>query len=136
MIAAATFFSLHATPLQLAAQVAKKMFCVHVAGDELGTITHDLPKNGFAISVNECHFDQVNDAPSRVTRVPLFLPSQLELCRPLSDQLTLQGPPLLVGRTGYSDLQHYSPSTACQKSPTSEAHHSKKEMAVEEPNMP
>jgi hypothetical protein len=41
--------------------------------------------------------------------------------RPLANQLTLQRPPLLIGQVGDSDLQHYSPLTACQKPPTSEA---------------
>jgi hypothetical protein len=28
------------------------MFCVHIAGDELGTLTHHFRQNGFAVSVN------------------------------------------------------------------------------------
>ena len=46
----------------LAAQVPQKMFCVHVAGDKLGALTHDFRQNGFAVSVNGCHFGQFNDA--------------------------------------------------------------------------
>jgi hypothetical protein len=53
--------------------------------------------------------------------VALFSPSQPQLSRPLPDQLTLQRPPLLIRQIGYSDLQHYRPSTACQKPPTSKA---------------
>ncbi len=30
------------------------MFCVPIAGDELGALTHDFRQNGFAISVNGC----------------------------------------------------------------------------------
>src|SRR2546427_11254447 len=88
------------------------MFCVHVAGDELDALAHDFRQNGFAISVNGCHLDQLNDAPPRVPYVARFSPSRLELRRPLADQLTLQRPPLLIGQIGYCDLQHYSPSTA------------------------
>ena len=83
------------------------MLCVHVAGDELSTLTHDFRQNGFALSVNRCHLDQLNDAPPRVARVSLFSPSRLQLSRPLSDQLTLQRPPLLVRQVSDSDLQHY-----------------------------
>jgi hypothetical protein len=114
-------FSLHATSLQLAAQVPQKMLCVHVAGDELGTLTHDFRQNGFAIPVNRCHLNQVNDAAPRVPCVVRFSPSRLKLSRPLADQLTLQRPPLLTGRIGYSDPEHCSPLTASQKPPTSEA---------------
>jgi len=28
------------------------MFCVHVAGYELGTLTHDFRQNGFSIAIN------------------------------------------------------------------------------------
>jgi hypothetical protein len=111
MIATAILFSFHPTSLQLPAQVSQKMFCVHVAGDELDALTHDFRQNGFAISVNRCHLDQLNDAPPRVRHVARFSPTRLEFRRPLADQLTLQRPPLLIGRMGYSDLQHYSPST-------------------------
>src|SRR5437867_12542198 len=97
------------------------MFCVHVACDELGALAHDFRQNGFAISVNGCHLDQLKDAPPRVPYVARFSPSGLELSRPLADQVTLQRPPLLIGQIGYSDREHYSPSTACQKPPTSEA---------------
>ena len=97
------------------------MFCVHVAGDELGALTHDFRQNGFAISVNGCHLAQFNDASPRVPCVAGFSPGRLQLNRPLADQLTLQRPPLLIGQIGYSDLQHYSPLTACQTPPTSEA---------------
>jgi hypothetical protein len=112
MIATAILFSLRATLLQLAAQIPQKMFCVHVAGDELGTLTHDFRQNGFASSVNGCHLDQFNDASPRVPCVARFSPSRLEFNRPLADQLTLQRPPLLIGQIGYSDPQHYSPLTA------------------------
>jgi hypothetical protein len=91
------------------------MFGVHVAGDEVGALTHDFRQNGFAISVNGCHLDQFNDASARVPCVARFYPRRLELNRPLPDQLTLQRPPLLIGQIGYSDLQHDSPFTACQK---------------------
>src|SRR5258705_4224999 len=91
------------------------MFGVHVAGDELGALTHDFRQGGFAIPVNECYLDQINDAPSRVPCVVLFAPTRLELSCPLADQLTLQSPPLLIGQIGDSDLQHYSPSTPCHK---------------------
>jgi hypothetical protein len=97
------------------------MLCVHVAGYELGTLAHDFRQNFFAISINRCHLDQVNDASPRVPSVARFSPGRQELNRPLADQLTLQRPPLLVGQIGYRDLQHYSPLTACQKRPTSEA---------------
>jgi hypothetical protein len=96
------------------------MFCVHVAGDELDALTHDFRQNGFAISVNGCHLDQLNDAPPRVPCLARFSPTGLELRCPLADQLTLQRPPLPIGQIGYSDLQHHSPLTACQKPPTSE----------------
>jgi hypothetical protein len=65
------------------------MFCVHVAGDELDALTHDFRQNGFAISVNGYHLDQLNDAPPRVPCVARFFPTRLELRRPLADQLTL-----------------------------------------------
>jgi hypothetical protein len=115
MIATALLFSLHATSFQRAAQVPQKMFCVHVAGDELGALTHDFRQSGFAISVDGCHLDQLNDVFPRVPCVARFSPSRQELNRPLADQLTLQRPPLLIGQIGYSDLQHYSPLTAYQK---------------------
>ena len=93
------------------------MFCVHVAGDELAALTHDFRQNGFAVSVNGCHRDQLNNAPPRVAYVARFPPRRLELSRPLTDQVTLQRPPLLIRRVGQSDLQHYSPSTARWKPP-------------------
>src|SRR5229473_4668252 len=93
------------------------MFCVHIAGDELGPLIHDFRQNGFATSVNECHVNQFNDASARVLFVAPFSPSRPQLSRPLAGQLTLQRPPLHIRQIGYSDLQHYSPSTA----PTSEA---------------
>ena len=96
------------------------MFCVHVAGDELDALTHDFRQNGFAISVNGCHLGQINDAPPRVPCFARFSPTRLELRRPRADQLTQQRPPLFIEQVGYSDLQQYFPSTACQKPPTSE----------------
>jgi hypothetical protein len=97
LIASAILSALHATSLQLAAQVAQKMLCVHVAGDEFGTLTHDFRQNGFAISVNRRHLDQINDASPRVVCVVRLSPSRLELIGPLPDQLTLQRPPLSIG---------------------------------------
>jgi hypothetical protein len=97
------------------------MLCVHVAGDEPGTLTHDFRQNFFAISVNQCHLDQLNDSSSRVPYVARFSPSRPELSRPLADQLTLQRPPLLLGQIGNRDLEHDSLLIACQKPPTSEA---------------
>jgi hypothetical protein len=97
------------------------MLCVHIAGDEFGTLTHDFRQNSFVISVNRYHLDQLNDASPRVLCMVRLSPGQLELIRPLADQLTLQRPPLLIRLIGYGDLQHYSPSTACQKPTTSEA---------------
>src|SRR5580700_2777542 len=97
------------------------MSCVHVAGDEVSTLTHDFRQSGFAISVDGCHLGKFNDASPRVPCVSRFCPSRLEFIRPLADQLTLQKPPLLIGQIGYSDLQHNSPLTAWQKAPTSEA---------------
>jgi hypothetical protein len=87
------------------------MFCVHVARDKLDALTHDFRQNVFATSVNVRHFDQLNDAPPRVADASLIGPSRLELSRPLSDQLTLQRPPLFTGQIGYRDLEHYSPPT-------------------------
>jgi hypothetical protein len=97
------------------------MLCVHVAGDELGTVTHDFRQNFFAISVNRCHLNQLHDASPRVPHVVRFSPSRLEFSGPLADQLTLQRPPLLIGQIGYSDLEHDSLLPAYQKPPTSEA---------------
>ena len=91
------------------------MFCVHVAGDELGALTHDFRQNGFAISVNGCHLDQFNDASPRVPCVVRLSPSRFELGCPLADQLTLQRPPLLIRQIGYSDLQHYFPLIASNR---------------------
>src|SRR6266849_783968 len=85
------------------------MFCVHVAGDELDALTHELRQNGFANSVNRCHVDQLNDAPPRIPYVARFSPSRLEFLRPLADQTTLQTPPLLSGQIGDGDLEHYFP---------------------------
>jgi hypothetical protein len=34
-------------------------------GDEFGTQTHDFRQEGFAISVNRCHLNQINDASHR-----------------------------------------------------------------------
>jgi hypothetical protein len=90
MSATAILFSLHATSLQLAAQVPQEMLGVHISGDELGTLAHDVRQNFFAISVNRCHLNQLNDASPRVPYVVRFSPSRLELSRPLADQLTLQ----------------------------------------------
>jgi len=75
----------HATSLKLAAQRPQKMLCVHVAGDELGAMSHDLSQNGFAISVNRCHFNQFNDASPRAFCVMCFSPARLEHGRPLAD---------------------------------------------------
>jgi hypothetical protein len=62
-----------------------------------------------------------SSTPPRVPRVVRFSPTRVELSHPRADQLTLQRPPLLIAQVGYSDLQHCSPLTACQKPPTSEA---------------
>jgi hypothetical protein len=97
------------------------MLCVHVAGDELGTLTHDFRQYGFTISVNRCHLNQVNNAFPRIPCVVRFAPSRPKLSSPLADQLTLQRPPLLTGQIGYSDPEHCSPLPASQKPPTSEA---------------
>ncbi len=66
------------------------MLCVNVAGDELGAVAHDFRQNGLAISVNGCHFGQVNDTSSCVSCAARFSPRRLELNRPLANQLTLQ----------------------------------------------
>ena len=66
------------------------MFRVHVAGVELDALTHDFRQNGFAISVNGCHVNQLNDALPRVPYVPRFSPTRLELLCPLAHQMTLQ----------------------------------------------
>jgi hypothetical protein len=91
------------------------MFCIHVAGDEFGALTHDFRQNGFAIPVDGYHFNQLNDASPRVVCMMRFSPSRLELNRPLADQPTLQRPPLLAGQIGYGDLQHYFSSIACHQ---------------------
>jgi hypothetical protein len=52
MIATAILISLHAISLQLSPHFPQKMFCVHVAGDELATLAHNFRQNGFAIPVN------------------------------------------------------------------------------------
>src|SRR5712692_7743220 len=91
------------------------MFCVHVAGNELDPLAHEFRQNCFAVSVNGCHLDQVNDALPHVPCVASFSPSRLEFTRPLADQLTLQRPPLLIRHVGHSDLQHCSSSSARQK---------------------
>jgi hypothetical protein len=65
VLATVIFVSFDATWLQLAAQVPQEMFCVHVAGDELAPLTHDFRQNRFTVSVNGCHLDQLNNAPSR-----------------------------------------------------------------------
>jgi hypothetical protein len=98
--------------LQLAAHLPQKMFCIHVAGDELGTLTHDFRQNGFTIVVDGCHVNHFDNASSHIACLARFSPSRLELSRPLADQQTLQGPPLLIGQIGNSDLQHSSPLTA------------------------
>jgi hypothetical protein len=112
MIITFIFFSLRAIALQLAAHLPQKMFCIHVAGDELGTLTHDFRQNGFTIMVNGCHLDHFDNASSRIACLARFSPSRLELSRPLADQQTLQAPPLLIGQIGNRDLQHRSPLTA------------------------
>ena len=91
------------------------MFCVHIAGDELGTLTHDFRQDSFAIPVNSCHLGQFNDASPCVLRVARFSPSRLEFNRPLADYQTLQRPPLLIGQIGYRDLQHYFPLPAASR---------------------
>jgi hypothetical protein len=93
-------------------------------------VTHDFCQNGFARLVNECHVDQLDDAPAGVAFVALFSPSQPQLSRPLTDQLTLQRPPLLIRQIGYIDLQHHSPSTSRKKTPTLKAHHSRPSSAL------
>jgi hypothetical protein len=82
---ASIFFSLPATSFQLAAHFPQKMLCIHVASNELGTLTHDFRQNGFTTTVNGCHLDHFNDAPARIACLALFSPSRLELSRPMSD---------------------------------------------------
>jgi hypothetical protein len=113
----AVLFLFHMGSLQLASQVPKKMLCVYVAGDELGSGAHDIRQNRFAISVNRCHLDQIDDASPHILCMMPFFPSRFELIRPLPNQLTLQGPPLFSGQVGYGYLQHHSPLTACQNAP-------------------
>src|SRR5258706_8214819 len=113
------------------------MFCVHIAGDELGALAHDFRQNGFAISVNGRHLDQLNDALPRVPCAARFSPSRFELSHPLACQPTLQRPPLLIGQIGYGDLQHYAPSTlARNRQPSSALYNRLAQLpvtAVEEP---
>jgi len=59
-------------------------------GDELGALTHDFRENRFAISVDRCHLDQINDASPRVSCAVRFSQTRPEFIRPLPDQLTLQ----------------------------------------------
>jgi hypothetical protein len=114
---AAILFRFHAGSLQLVSQGSKKMLCIHVAGDEVGSIAHDFRQNRFAIPVNRCHLDQINNASPHILCMMRFFPSRFELIRPLPNQLTLQGPPLFSGQVGYGYLQHHSPLTACQNAP-------------------
>jgi hypothetical protein len=86
----AVLFLLHAGSLQLVSQVPKKMLCVHVAGNEIGPGAHNFRQNRFAISVNRCHLDQINDASPHILCVMRFFPSRFELIRPLPDQLILR----------------------------------------------
>jgi hypothetical protein len=115
MFATTVLFSLHSTSRQLNSQVSQEMFGVHVAGDELDALTHDFRQNRFAISVNRYNPDQLHDAFPHVPNVARFSPGQLELRRPLTDQITLQRPPLFIGQVGHSDPQHHAPSTARNK---------------------
>src|SRR5258708_3040452 len=94
MIATGIFFSLRAIALQLAAHLPQKMFCIHVAGDELGTLTHDFRQNGLPIVVDGCHLDHFDNASSRIPPLAPFSPSRLELIRPLADHTTRR--PLLL----------------------------------------
>jgi hypothetical protein len=121
MIAAVFLFSPHAASLQLPAQFPQKVLCIHVTGDELGTLAHEFRQNLFSIPVDRCHLNQLDDASPCVAYVVRFAPRRLQLSRPLTDQLTLQRPPLLIGQIRYSDPEHDSLLTACQKPLTSEA---------------
>jgi hypothetical protein len=121
MMVTAILLLFHAASLQLATQVSQEMLCIHVAGDELGTLTHDFRQNRFAVSVNRRHLDQINDASPRVFCAVRFSPSRLEFIRPLPDQLTLQRPPLFIGQICYRDFQHDSPLTAARNRKTFKA---------------
>ncbi len=50
------------------------MFCVHIAGDDLGAVSHDFGQNGFAALVNECHVNEVYDASAPVAFAVLLSP--------------------------------------------------------------
>src|SRR5712675_1014173 len=101
MIPTDIFFFLRAIALQLAAHLPQKMFCIHVAGDEFGTLTHDFRQNGFTVVVDGCHLNHFDNASPHIARLALCSPSRLELSRPLAGQQTLQGPPLLTGQIDY-----------------------------------
>jgi hypothetical protein len=49
------------------------MLCVHIAGNELGIVAHDFRQNGFAILVNRCHLNEINNAPPRTHNRQLCL---------------------------------------------------------------
>src|SRR5258706_14948679 len=77
MIPTDIFFFLRAIALQLAAHLPQKMFCIHIAGDELGTLTHDFRKNGFTIVVDGCDLDHFDNASPHIARLALLSPSRL-----------------------------------------------------------
>jgi hypothetical protein len=93
----AILLALPATSIKLLAQVPYKVFCVHVAGNKLGTLARDLRQDGLSVSVYRYHLNQLYDAFSRVPCVARSSLSRLEFGRPLADQLTMQRPPLLTG---------------------------------------
>jgi hypothetical protein len=76
------------------------MLCVDIAGDKLGTLAHDFRQNSFTISINRCDLNEVNDASPCTHGVVRFSPGPLKFSRPFTNQLTLQGPPLLVSQIG------------------------------------
>ncbi|HTF66108.1 MAG TPA: hypothetical protein VK638_25820 [Edaphobacter sp.] len=50
------------------------MLCVYVIGDEIGSLAHDLRKNHLAVSINECHVTQLDNAFTPVRTAMPFTP--------------------------------------------------------------
>lgn len=82
------------------------MLCVHIAGNELGSLTHHFRQRPLAAAPDKCHVGKLHDASTSVALLPNLSPGRHQLSDPLVDQSTLQRPALLVGRVGDVDLEH------------------------------
>lgn len=65
------------------------MLRIHIAGNELGALTHHFRQNRFAAPTDERDVAKLNHTPRSVPVAANFIPCPPQFSRPLADQLAL-----------------------------------------------